>query len=261
MLITDLPAINSIKVGRFFLKPTEYKEYLARTVRLTLHEADDKSCPLWRSGSATLLRYKNRKFIAAARHSLNIEPGEALDIEKLNTVRFCSIGDDLGNIPVKSCIFEKSNKDQEFHDLLVFEVGDDWSNRTQDEPYFFQVRPFWRSSRITSIMIGYPVIDGAMDEYYDFHGSGQIGEINITCAMSDCELDEAFTSSADNYRHFRRKTSRRFPADGHSGGAVFSLVGGAGAWEVVLDGIVLRAGEDDAYIVDADFLIQVLDTA
>jgi hypothetical protein len=46
--------------------------------------------------------------------------------------------------------------------------------------------------------------------------------------------------------------------DGHSGGAVFSLVGQLDTFEIVLDGIILRGGKEYIYAVNVDFLIGAL---
>ena len=46
--------------------------------------------------------------------------------------------------------------------------------------------------------------------------------------------------------------------DGYSGGAVFSLIGDLGNFELVLDGIIVRGGSEHIHIVDADYLVQII---
>jgi hypothetical protein len=47
--------------------------------------------------------------------------------------------------------------------------------------------------------------------------------------------------------------------DGFSGGSTFSMIGEVGSFEVVFDGIIVRAGNGSLYVVDADFLMRIVE--
>jgi hypothetical protein len=107
---------------------------------MLLFESDDRSHPLGRSGSATLIRHRGIDYVATTRHQIGIRAGEPLPKSTLDSMRVVSTGDAmLSNVPLKSVRFETSNPDEEFHDLLFFEAGDEWDNQNRDRPHFFEL--------------------------------------------------------------------------------------------------------------------------
>lgn len=258
MLITDLPINNSIKIGRLWHKPRDIEEFITLSCRLMLFEASDKGLPLGRGGSATLIRFRGKDYVIATRHQLGIKPGEPMPIDRVETIRVASGSEGiLSNIPLQRVVFEHSNPDEEFHDLLIFETADEWEHRSRESPYFFELEPFSTRQRVQSYMVGYPSLDVVMGEYLETFEPEKHGTIHIKRAIVGCNLDPEFRT---NVRHYRRYNflDEREVVDGFSGGAVFSLVGELGDHAVVLDGIVVRAGKDHVHIVDADYLVEAL---
>jgi hypothetical protein len=255
MLIRDYPRINAIKVGRLYLKPSNVYNTITRCCRMVLYEADDRTLPLGRSGSATLIRHADINYVIATRHELGIRPGMELPKHTLETVRISSGVDRLTNIPLQRCIYETSNSDEEYHDILVFEAATSWNNQDIDTPYFFPLAPFSHTDRVKSFLIGYPTVDGVMDEYLETFSPETAGTIHIKRSIADCDIDKAFLT---NVEYFRRYLHTRSLVDGYSGGAVFSLIGDLERLEIVLDGIIVRGGGQYIYIVDVDYLVKII---
>ncbi|MDM7980196.1 MAG: hypothetical protein QUV71_07610 [Rhizobium sp.] len=257
MLIADLPFVNSLKVGNFFLKSSSAEEYITHCSRMVLRESEDRSLPMWRCGSATLLRFANINYVVMTRHQLNIRRGEIPGKEVLETVRIAAGTDRLSNILLQDCVFETGNSDEEFHDLLIFRTADNWKTKTADSPYFFPLASFSRLPRHLSRLVGYPTLSGVIDEYHEGFGIESVGEIHIKRSIMDCDFDLNFRSNAFHFRRYRHHHPEAV-MDGYSGGAVFSIIGDLGSYEVVFDGIVVRAGINDLYIIDSDYLLTVL---
>lgn len=259
MLIRDLPALNAIKIGRLYHKSRDIEETITMSCRMVLFEASDKSVPLGRGGSATLLRHRGTDYIVATRHQLGIKAGAPLPISILDTIRISTGEGVLSNIPVKRVVFETDNPDEEFHDVLIFEAADEWKHQHRDRPYFFELAPFSKRQRARSFLVGYPSLDVVMDEYLADFQPAQPGTVHIKRAIVDCDLDPTFRTHVQHYRRYRFSQAWDV-VDGYSGGAVFSLVGALGDHEIVLDGIVVRAGADCLHIVDADYLVAAFAT-
>lgn len=257
MFIQDYPAINAVKVGRLFLKPGDVYETITKVCRMVFHEASDRSLPLGRAGSATLVRYGGVNYIVATRHQFGIARGASVPSDILDTIRITSGSGWLSNIPLKACIFELSNIDEEYHDILLFKVADSWKTQQSDQPFFYPLAPFSNVNRVKSFLVGYPTIDGVMDEYLDDFVPEQTGSIHIKRAISDCDLDIGYLTNVEFYRRYLNVRARPI-VDGYSGGAVFSLIGELENLEIVLDGIVVRAGARHIHVVDADYLVKII---
>ncbi|PDS34412.1 hypothetical protein CO665_30730 [Rhizobium anhuiense] len=257
MHITDLPKINSLKVGRLYLKSAAVEDYITRCCRMVLRESQDRTLPMWRCGSATLVRFANANYVVMTRHQLGVRAGETPDKETLETVRIATGADRLTNILLQNCVFETGNHEEEYHDLLIFEAADDWKTKGVDSAYFYPVGGFCRQPRQISRLVGYPSLDGVIDEYHENFCPEAAGEINIKRSIMDCAFDPMFKTNASHYRRYRHHHANAV-MDGYSGGAVFSIIGELGDLEVVLDGIVVRAGPNDIYVIDTDYLVTVL---
>ena len=241
MLIRDIPATNAIKVGRLFLKPASVNETITRCCRMVFHEAEDPTLPLGRSGTATLIQHERTNYVITTRHEIGIPPGVVPHRNILDTVRISSGIGRLTTIPLQLCIFETSNADEEFHDILIFQTPNEWSAQEADAPYFFQLEPYAQTERRASFMVGYPTHDGVMDEYLDNFSSDAVGHIHMKRQIADSQIDSGFKT---NVRHFRRYTHNVSHVDGYSGSAVFSLAGQFDTFEMVLDGIILRVARN-----------------
>jgi hypothetical protein len=124
--------------------------------------------------------------------------------------------------------------------------------RTQEAPYFFPVQKFTYENRHASFFIGCPTSAGFIDY--------EPTRLHIVTRFSDCSFDPSFQTTNKHFQRFaydtvgKDGTSRE--VDGLSGGAVYSLVGETGHWEIVLDGIIVRAGNGHLHIIDSDYLIR-----
>ncbi|ANK91543.1 hypothetical protein AMK01_CH02084 [Rhizobium sp. N6212] len=147
MHITHLPKMNSLKVGRLYLKSAHVEDYITRCCRMVLRESQDRTLPMWRCGSATLVRFAGANYVVMTRHQLGVPAGETPDKEILETVRITSGADRLTNILLQSCVFETGNHEEEYHDLLIFQTADDWKTKDVDNTYFYPVGGFCRRSR------------------------------------------------------------------------------------------------------------------
>ncbi|MBM2713501.1 hypothetical protein JQK88_20215 [Mesorhizobium caraganae] len=257
MFIRDYPGINTVKVGRLFLKPGDVYETITQSCRMVFHEASDRSLPLGRAGSATLVRYAGVNYVVATRHQLGIARGASVPTNILDTIRIGSGKGLLSNIPLKACIFELSNVDEEYHDVLLFKAADTWKTQHSDQPFFYPLAPFSKANRVKSFLVGYPTIEGVMDEYLEGFVPEQPGSIHIKRAISDCDLDKSYLTNVEFYRRYLNVRERPV-VDGYSGGAVFSLTGELENLEIVLDGIVVRAGAQHIHVVDADYLLKII---
>jgi hypothetical protein len=191
------------------------------------------------------------------RHQLDIPRAAVPDTTVLDTIRISSGSGVLKNIPVKSCIFETSHPDEEYHDILVFEVADSWETQISDAPYFFPLEKFQITNRRVSYAVGYPTSSNSLGAYYEIFQPGQPSSLPLARAIMDCELDLTHQSSAAFFRRYNH-SHNSLDLDGYSGGAVFSLVGELGSFEMKFDGIIVRAGSDAIFVVDADYLMEVL---
>jgi hypothetical protein len=258
MYVVDLPRLNSVKIGSLYLKPSVAEDWMTRSCRMVLGECADRSLPLFRRGSSTLVKFRSKDYVVFTRHQLDIPRGKAPDDDVLNTVRVSSAYEDhLRNIPLQNCFFDIGNPDEEFHDLFICHAAAHWRSKTIDAPHFFQIEPFAQTERHISWIVGYPTIDGVIDEYHETFEPGVPGTINMKRVLMDCRLDHTFKSSASYYRRYTH-TREGATMDGFSGGAVFSLIGNLDDLQIVLDGIVVRAGQKDIYVVDSNFLTTAL---
>lgn len=264
MLISDYPYYNTVKVGSLYLKPESVNETITHCCRMVLRESGDLTLPLWRSGSATLVRYAGINYVIMTRHQLLIQKGMEPPEDIVTTIRVSSGLDQLKNIPIQKCLYETSNPEEEYHDILIFEVASTWKNQEIDAPYFFPLGPFKKTKRITSLVVGYPSIGDVMEDYHDnFYSKGESkenaekGKIHLKRMIGDCVMDERFKSNAEYFRRYIQNKSRPH-MDGFSGGAIFSLIGEISNMEIVLDGIILRANEQYVHIVDVDYLMKAV---
>jgi hypothetical protein len=247
MFLTQLPTENAIRVGNWLHKPSAVNQLLARSVKLVVHEVTADQGYLSHTGSCTLLAYRGRPFIVATRHQLGIPAGVKPDTEYFDMLRFSrTSGDHLGNIPVDACAFETTNCEEVYHDLLFFKVHASWNELSAERPYFFPINTFTDGDRRISYFYGHPSSRNVISYDPSLHA-------HVATALIDGYLDRDFTSQAEYYRRYRYERSD-YEVDGFSGGAAFSLIESPIGWQIVLDGIIVRAGNGYLHIVDSTFL-------
>jgi len=251
---------NVVKVGNLYLRPSSVADTISRCCRMIILENDDPSQPLWRTGSATLIRYAGKRYAVATRHELGIDRGCEVSKDIVDMVRISTGTGVLANIPLKACVYETDNPEEEYHDIIIFSLVDDWDDVVADSPYFFELRPFSHCKRNISMMAGYPTIPVVMGEYHVGFYDGRIAPINIKRCVYDCDIDNGSLSKIPHFRTYKIRNAL-YGVDGFSGGAMFSMIGDVKKYEIVLDGIIVRGGGEFAHIVDVDYIIAALPSA
>jgi hypothetical protein len=118
--INELPLHNSVRVGELCYPAKNLEGVAAKSVRLLTLEYGEY---VGFRGSCTLVKFRGRKFAVATRHQIGIPSGFEFGDKEIESVRITAIRNGmLDNILVDQCIFEESNPDQEYHDLLVFSM-------------------------------------------------------------------------------------------------------------------------------------------
>ena len=258
--VPQLCKANAVKLGKIYLRPTSVVDTVSRCCRMIIRENDDPSHPLWRSGSATLIRYSGKRYAVATRHELGIARGCEVSKDIVDTVRISTGTGVLANIPLKACVYETDNPEEEYHDIIIFSLVDEWDSMAADSPYFSELSPFSHRHRNISLMAGHPTEAPVMDEYFDGLCDGQNAPINIKRCVYYCDINNGSKSKSLYFRTYTIRDAQ-YGVDGFSGGAMFSMIGGVRSYEIVLDGIIVRGGNGFAHIVDVDYLIVALSSS
>lgn len=250
MFLNELPRVNSIKIGSLSYKPKKGIEgRIADSVRLVTMEDSAHPEYLGYRGSCTLVKNGTENFITCTRHQIGLKKGETPDTRTLESLRFVShINSNFAkNIPSNNCLFVADSEEEEIHDILLFHVPTDHKEFLPERSNFFPLQKFSLLDRHASWIVGCPTL--LTEVKYD--------PLSIHCVtqMIGCTFNPNFKTNA---RSFKQVTYDKLKADmdGFSGGAVFSLVEGEQGWEIVFDGIVVRAGNGVAHFVDSSFIMQ-----
>lgn len=258
MLIRDLPAKSAIKFGKLFYKPNSINSIISKTCRLVLLEADDLSLPLGRTGTCTLVKYRDNHYVIMTRHELDWNVGVSPNREMLDTIRPTELDSktNFSSIPLDQCYFESSNPDLEYHDLVFFKVQKHWEGLKREAQCFSPVVEFSKNIRLKSWIIGCPILPIVMDGYWNAHSKGKIEVIKIKTSIGYCTFSS--DSRKGNYLREYTNLDKNMEMNGMSGGAIYSLVQNEYGYQIVLDGITVRAGNGNAYIVDSDYILMML---
>jgi hypothetical protein len=247
--ISDLPALNAIKLGKFFYKPREIERITSRMVRPIANEyvADEPTLGL--IGTGTLLQTTKMQFVACTRHQLGLPNGGSFKEAHLAHVRVTSYEDEaLKNIPIDGVRFVTDNTDEEFSDLILLKVAQDWPGLAKEIPYFAQLGSAPRSTRRKSWLIGFPSNQNQIDM--------ENKKFNSVCRIVGCELDESFRTHSRSFRRFKFKKPEE-DLDGYSGGAIFSMFGEIEEMEVRFDGLVTRGGSEFVHVISPSIIARL----
>ena len=253
MLGNKFLTVNSVKCGELILPFSSLNDRLCNFVRSVVLEADDPiiSGSLGRTGSSTLVRLANRNYICLTKHELK-------DSE-LSHVRIVSgFGGKLENVTFDSCIYPSGDwaKDEEFSDILLLHAHKQSSDSNCDYIHFFPVRKFSREKIFASLIVACPFYPNNFAIDYE---TGVTTHYHQTTVVRDCTWDDEFSSHAKYLERFNYIPKEKYPENGMSGGAVFSIVDIDGNLEVFLHGIIVRAGNGKLSVVSADFLLSFRD--
>jgi hypothetical protein len=248
MFLKDLPSTNAIRIGSLYFKPSKGVESrLAKSVRLVITESTEYPDYKGKAGSCTLVSLGIECFVICTRHQLGIKKGGSPDKRILESTRFTSTvdGEKLSNIPTDVAIFEFDNDDEEYNDIIFFRASQDHLAQ-KERSSFYPLEKFDSPTRHLSWIIGYPTERNVI--------TYEPQRVDIVGQIFDCSLDNNFKSKAKNLKRF--VFDKKFSAlDGFSGGAVFSLIGPLNGLKILLEGVVVRAGNGLAHVVDVEFLI------
>lgn len=253
MFLTELPAANSVRIGRLFYKPGAVSSVLSKSVRLVSHEVIyEGESTFGVAGSCTLISFDDKKYVVTTRHQLKVFPGARPSESQLDTLRF-STSDGKGtmkNIPVNLVIHETSNPTEEYHDLLFFRVEPTWLANSADRAYFFPLEGFSAKPRLITYFYGHPLERNEF-HYEPLHAFIRIAEISG-------RLDFTHRTYAEHVRGYTYDKPD-YDVNGFSGGAAFSLFrDSGGGFHMALDGIIVRGGNGRLHVVTVDYLLLVL---
>ncbi len=250
-LIFNLPALGAVKIGNLHFKHnSDIERTIAQSVRPVNLEYVGLTEYIGIKGSCTLLRSGKECFVACSRHQLKIPRGVQFDFSVLEHVRFASFVDDqhLTNVPVDNLLYVTNNPDEEFHDVLLFHVSSNWRDLHQERRHFFPIKKFVLCPREISWAVGYPT------QHNRFTYEPQ--KLEAVSQMIQCAFDGEHRTAVKNFKRYSIM-NKHLELDGLSGGAVFSLVGELENFEIVFDGLIVRAGNGNAYVIDSSFLLQM----
>jgi hypothetical protein len=249
MYLAELPAMNAIKIRGLIHKPSaDFVGIISRSVQLIALQSDAHPEYIGFSGSCSLLKTHGCLFVSCTRHQLGVKAAEQPGKELLEAVRVPQNYNriQLKNIPLGMCYFETSSKDEEYHDCLVFAVDKSWESIARESPYFFDLSPNVTSDkRHASWAIGCSNSRTKM-QYEPSH-------LHVVTMGIGCIKDNHYQSNAQFSSRYQYKDEGQ-NLDGISGGAIFSLIGETGHWEIVFEGLILRAGKGSIYCLDRSYI-------
>ncbi|MBO6763884.1 hypothetical protein [Maricaulis sp.] len=250
MWLKDLPGQTAVRFGSLFWTPKEIGRVLAQTVRPFILETTDPLPLVGRVGTTTLVSHQGSKYAVATRHQLSVNGGVNLTEEDVDAVRIgAKEGGRLINLPVNKCVFETGNPDEAFHELVFFCVDEKFPQVSRDSYYFANLSKIDSGKYLKSVAYGLPHLNEQVD-YDNSHLKIHIQEIW-------CEYDANFKTHNRNFRKLNIINPEGKFYDGMSGGAVFSFYRHQKEFLVLLDGVIVRAGNGQIYIVDTEYLEQM----
>lgn len=259
MLIRELPAASAIKFGNLYHKANTIEQVVSRSCRMVLLEAENPEVPLGRTGSSTLAKFNDCRFVILTRHELGIRAGEVPCTKILDSIRIATSDLNLRNIPLSSCFYETSHKNEEYHDLLFFEVAENFDGINLDAPYFLDVGATGLGDRKATWVFGCPTLPEVMSDYLEAFEGARDGPIRMKTVVSNCELDPNYVSHADGFISYSGGP-QVYGFDGFSGGPLVSLFNDNGKYEMIFDGVVTRGGNGKIYGVGADKIRSMIET-
>jgi hypothetical protein len=240
-LLSNLPALNAIKLGNLYYKSKGIEAITAKMVRPAASEYVAEEPMIGLIGSSTLLRNSKGMFVACTRHQLNLADVRPFKEDHVAHVRFTSYESGiLANIPTDGVQFITDNVDEEFSDLLLFKVARDWKGSDKERPYFALLKQNPQMPRRKSWLVGFPSNQNKVIE--------EDKKFNSVCRIVGCTFDENYKTTNRFFRRYKLNQSET-SLDGFSGGAVFSLFGDVGNMMVLIDGLIVRGGSDWVYAI------------
>lgn len=245
-LLSDLPALNAIRLGNLFYKPKEIERITGKMVRPIASEYVSDEPTLGLTGTGTLLQTRTKQFVACTRHQLQLPKDNRFDETYLSHVRVTSYENELlKNIPVNEVRFVTDNREEEFADLILLKVAQDWPGLSKEIPYFAQIMPTPKLARRKSWIVGFPSSQNKIDI--------ESKKFNSVCRISGCRFDPEFKTHNRHFWRFKLEKDEQ-DLDGYSGGAVFTLFGDLSDLEVHFDGLITRAKNGFVHVISPSII-------
>lgn len=215
---------------------------------------DNETYPCNLMGSSIGVKYKNRYFLLCCKHQLkNTLAGRPVhDVGLLDPDghSLCSAGGIR--------FFDTAINDSELHDLVVFDFTEPCKNRPTMHERFFNLQrlpPEVNSDKIVAfIASGFPF----KDQKYDIDENSR--SIGFAKRIELCELaPESEQSSDKTLLRVKPLKPFNFDPDGMSGGAAFAILLDGITARAYLAGMLVRAGQEDIYLLKVGNIMQVLD--
>ncbi len=246
MLLRILPKINSVRFGSLILPTSGLTDYLCNTVRAVFYEAEFTKF-LGYGGSATLLNFDGLEIIALTRHQASLNRYGTPNSDIIGSIRISRLENGiLKNIPFNEIVFANSKSGKEPEDIICLKA----IKMQKESPYYFKIYDVNKFKYLTSVMVGYPTMPDIMD--YDKQHA------KVYPAIKDCRKKESGRLKLEGVASYTYVDNGKFPIDGFSGGAVFSLVEANNGLEIVFEGIIVRAGNGIVHIVKREILRNIV---
>lgn len=254
--------VRIAKINNILYKDGALYDTLQRSVRLLSGaipnpETDTYDGYFGITGSATIVRYRERQYVICTRHQIQLKRGSPPPASLLNSLVVTSVREPslttgwnrMGHIPFDRCHFDEEAGEEEYGDLLFLEVVEAYEGVGYDRPYFFEITAPKGEVR-EMVAVGNPSASNTV------HNEPTV--LKIFSKAIFCDQDADFTSSASHLKRYIY-TDNLPIVDGLSGGAIFSFRRLRGATRTFLEAIIVRGGSGFLYGISTEYLISMLE--
>jgi hypothetical protein len=241
-----LLADTSIKCGNLFVPYRGLEEAVARYVRALIFENDIPEYLYSRSGSCTLLAYKEAQYCFLTKHQVG-----TFDLNNAKIVK-SGFGGEVFALDTRWDVTPENQ--EEYEDILAMKVTPssvpsfDFFDLSNNSP------PSIRDSKLL-IAVGCPT--SLSEIKYDPHS------VHIKTVTIPAQYQKPFDNAA--HFHTMKLLSNQespdfsnFNLDGMSGGAIFSIDGELRNYQCSFRGIITRGGNGFIHFIDTDFVTIML---
>ena len=202
-----------------------------------------------RSGSSTLVRLNGERYICTTKHEIGNNADYALFLDNVRVVT--SENGITKNIPFDQTYVVNGHDDEEVSDLILLRVAGYEHFPQADLPYFMPLKKFDEKAVRHSVFVACPILSNQMHLCKD----GKLEHFNWVSIMKDCNHDRNYKSYARDFDRYHYEPNTNIQENGCSGGAVYSLVQQNDHIELMLHGIILRAGNGFIYTLNYELLL------
>lgn len=246
--ISDDMARMSVLYNDLYIPGRSIEDYFSKYCEPLGVLVDWSDFPLFVRGSATLIKYRGRYFVACTRHQVK-------DISAREDV--CLMLPHDGRL---NCItsggaisYDKSKNAGDHHDVVLFDFTDPVMDMPELEHMFLDFRgqnPDVPSDHVVAVVTyGYPSGKTKLD--YDDRKLRMLKE-KVVCRYAGQGHDDALHTIAPI-------VPMNFKSDGMSGGPAFTIIREGEGLTIHLAGIIARAGREQMRIIKAGALQMMME--